>query len=114
MKASELLNFLTSSEQLEALEKQSTVTFEEALENPEKLDGQVVAFLGNWAEYVTEGIVVRIIDYDPEYDEWTVYDLDLSDGFCDQVEYSFDKWEMKEDFPSLAEHQGYILEPEDD
>lgn len=98
MKASELLEIFDRTEQLARLVEQPKISFKEALEQSEKLVGKSVCFIGNFAHFVTKGVVVRLMEYDNEYEEWTVSDLDLSDGFQEYFDYHFENWEMENEF----------------
>ena len=80
------------------------------LENPAKMQGGLLIFRGNYEQFDTKGLCIRILEYLEKEDKWKVADLDLSDMQGNSFDRHFDKHEMWRYFRAFCEKPGFLLE----
>lgn len=78
MKLSELIG-MEKTEQMARIKNHSSMTLDEVMKNPMELLGKSLVFMGNWGEFDTIGLAVRIFRYDKE-EKWNITDMDLTNG----------------------------------
>lgn len=105
------LKQLSGPEQITSIIDHERIKLIDALKNPEKFRGKILCFIGNYAGFQTDGVVIRKFVYNFEKETWTISDEDLSDGFEESYNnpFAMDK-EMEYVFGWMYDHQGYLLD----
>ena len=65
-------------EQSQLIEKHPRALLLYMLEEPEKMQGKILVFRGNYGGFATNGLCVRTIEYLEEEDKWKIVNMDLS------------------------------------
>lgn len=98
-------------EQSQLSEKQPKALLLDMLEEPEKMQGKILVFRGNYDGYDTEGLCVRTFEYGESEGRWKVSDIDLSDMFTTSFDYGFFGHKLKNQFKGFcSDIKGFLLE----
>ena len=102
-------------EQSQLIEKQPEALLLDMLEEPEKMQGKILVFRGNYDGYATDGLCVRTFEYGESEgrwkDRWKVSDIDLSDMFTTLFDHGFSEHELKNQFKGFcSDIKGFLLE----
>lgn len=82
----------------------------DAIENPAKVRGKVLCFIGNYAGFATQGLVIRKFIYNFAEKKWIISDKDMSDDFEEFYNKHFENYEMSSEFRMMFEQEGYLLD----
>ena len=98
-------------EQSRLIEDQPIVFLLDMLKNPKRMQGKIVVFRGNYDEFDTDGLCVRVFEYGEKENQWKVWDIDLSDMFTSVFDHTFTGDELKMRFEAFcSRYGGFLLE----
>lgn len=113
MKYSEIRNEL-GVVPIDRIIQSESVTLNFVINHPEKMDGKVLLFFGNYAGFKTRGPVIRVFKYLKDIEKWTVWDRDLDDNFeeCFDAKFTKEAVERHSEFHLMLLKEGYLLDDE--
>lgn len=97
-------------EQSQLIATQPKVSCLEMIDNPNKMQGKILVFRGNYAGFSTKGLCIRKLEYRKETGRWRVSDIDLSDMFVEDYAYEFSGNEMLKNFQAESNSDGFLLD----
>lgn len=108
MKLSEM-KYDDRNEQYRMILEHEQLKLIDAINDPTKVRGKVLCFIGNYAGFETRGLVVRKFIYNFEEKKWIISDKDMSDDFEEFYNKHFENYEMSSEFKDMFEQEGYLL-----
>ena len=109
MRLAELKNE-NKHEQRKQIIEQPKVKLLDAIQDPKLVRMKVLCFIGNYARFATDGLVVRKFVYNFSENAWIISDKDLSDEFEEFYEHHFERHELKREFGHMFEEEGFLLD----
>lgn len=99
----------TRSNQYQLIIEHEKIRLLDAIREPVKVRGRVICFIGNFAGFATQGLVVRKFVYNFDERKWIVSDKDLSDDFEEIFNKHFGRNELYVQFGDMLEMEGFLL-----
>ncbi len=99
----------TRSRQYEQIIEHEKISLLDAIREPANVRGKVLCFIGNYAGFETEGLVVRKFIYNFAEKKWIISDKDLSDDFEEFFNKHFERNELFVEFGDMLDTEGYLL-----
>ena len=99
----------TRSRQYQLIIEHEKISLLDAIREPAKVRGRVLCFLGNYAGFSTEGLVIRKFIYNFAEKKWIVSDKDLSDDFEEFFNKHFERNELFVEFGNMLDVEGFLL-----
>lgn len=100
----------TRSRQYEQIIEHEKISLLDAIREPANVRGKVLCFIGNYAGFATEGLVVRKFIYNFAEKKWIIGDKDLSDDFEEFFNKHFERNELFVEFGDMLDTEGYLLD----
>ncbi len=104
------MKFENRSEQYRLIIEHEKIRLLDAIREPAKVRGKVLCFIGNFAGFATEGLVVRKFIYNFAERKWIVSDKDMSDDFEEFYNKHFERNELFVEFGNMLDMEGNLLD----
>ena len=108
MRLSEM-RYQPRSNQYQLIIEHEKITLLDAIRDPSKVRGRTLCFIGNFAGFATEGLVVRKFIYNFDEKKWIVVDKDMSDDFEEFFNKHFERNELYVTFGDMLDMEGFLL-----
>ena len=99
-----------SHEQYKFIIEHEQIKLIDAVRDPNVMRVKTLCFIGNYANFATDGIVIRKFVYNFAEKIWVVSDVDLSDSFEIFVTQNCKVTDMETMFGNMFETTGYLLD----
>lgn len=97
-------------EQSQLIADQPKVATRDMIDNPDKMQGKILVFCGNYAGFETEGLCVRKFEYLEQEGRWKVSDTDLSKMRGIEFSVHFTASELRKQFEYFCDGEVFLLE----
>ena len=108
MRLSEMKNE-TRSNQYQLIIEHEKISLLDAIREPAKVWGKVLCFIGNFAGFATQGLVIRKFVYNFAEKQWIISDKDMSDDFEEFYNKHFERNELYVTFGDMLDMEGFLL-----